>query len=528
MTDRLYTAYIVPALTALILFSGPVYSQTAVHSEEDLYADFQVLVGERERPYLNYKTLSDSSWDSSPGLKIFPLELYSSYNATAPYGANDGALWQGKGLNMSFTGGVRHKSELFELTFKPQIVFSQNSSFRLMDSEYSSEYGYIWGYSENAGADAPQRFGNQPLYDFNWGDTEARFTWKSFTIGVGTQSPWMGPGRVNAIIHSNNAPPYPAVDMGLRRSRLTILGWYAGDVEARLRCGYLSESDYFDEDSSNDHNMISSLSLAYAPSFLKGLTLFLNRAYLARWKADSLNTIPKLMLVNWSGGGGQDEWDQRVSLGFDLLLPEVGAEFYAEAGLNDYPGNTLTKNIQNPFHSLVYTCGVRKSVTIDAEKKLRGEVIFEWSNLELSPDFQFQWPATFYMHHEVTQGHTNEGQWLGAGIGTGGNSQYLGFRVYSGAQGVDSREIYIHRYNPDNDFKNRETIKTGDDVDEIGKNNYRTILAVGVKSSSRLIGRLDLLLGLAGILDYCRYYDHTDPDAISWNMQVQAGIKYHL
>jgi hypothetical protein len=57
--------------------------------------------------------------------------------------------------------------------------------------------------------------------------------------------------------------------------------------------------------------------------------------------------------------------------------------------------------------------------------------------------------TTFYAHHLITQGHTNQGQWLGAGIGTGGNSQYLGFKLYF-SRGYGS--FFIQRRNPDLDY----------------------------------------------------------------------------
>ena len=55
----------------------------------------------------------------------------------------------------------------------------------------------------------------------------------------------------------------------------------------------------------------------------------------------------------------------------------------------------------------------------------------------------------FYAHHRVTQGYTNRGQWLGAGIGTGGNSQYLSFTVY---HKKGSFTLFGQRRNPEMDY----------------------------------------------------------------------------
>ena len=92
------------------------------------------------------------------------------------------------------------------------------------------------------------------------------------------------------MLHSNNAPAYPKFDIGLRRQRITIpwLGWYLGDIEARLWTGRLTESDYFDSDDSNDYTMFHGFAFAYAPPFLPGLSLFVNRVCLVPWEPENL------------------------------------------------------------------------------------------------------------------------------------------------------------------------------------------------------------------------------------------------
>ena len=107
------------------------FSQEALNSSEENYYEFLALQGFVERPTINYRTLSDSQWNLenlnghiwennnlgttftlfeaqqptenfyTKGIKqgiflrLYPLEWYNSYNTAAPYGQNDGALWQG-------------------------------------------------------------------------------------------------------------------------------------------------------------------------------------------------------------------------------------------------------------------------------------------------------------------------------------------------------------------------------------------------------------------------------------------------
>ena len=268
-----------------------------------------------ESPTLGYRTLSDNVWtietdengetiphiwqdnnlgttwtiwkDSEPvenwfmnGIKqgfftkIYGPEWFNSFNTAAPYGQNDGALWQGRGYNTSLTAGIRFEGYGFEATFKPQLSFSQNLDFEYITPYYSgANYAGkadTYGYYGVPSLDAPQRFGNKPFFTYDWGDSEIRWSWNSFTVGFGTQAIWLGPAKLNPIIHSNNAPTYPKVDIGLRKTSLYMpyFGWYLGDIELRGWWGKLTESDYFDIIDSNNNNLISGLSINYSISFL--------------------------------------------------------------------------------------------------------------------------------------------------------------------------------------------------------------------------------------------------------------------
>ena len=63
-----------------------------------------------------------------------------------------------------------------------------------------NEYGYFYGK-----IDAPQRFGDDSIFAFDWGDSEIRYTWRAITVGFGTEYLWLGPSYMNAVLHSNHA-----------------------------------------------------------------------------------------------------------------------------------------------------------------------------------------------------------------------------------------------------------------------------------------------------------------------------------
>ena len=160
----------------VFLISSFLYAQEALKSVEENYFDFLSLQGIVTRPSLNYRTLSDSEWNpgetshlwqninlgnkktlfnsdatkQSIKLKIYGPEWFNSYNTKAPYGQNDGGLWQGKGYNTALSGGLRLEGYGIELTLKPQLSWSQNADFEYITPNYQEEtfrdkaqkYGY--------------------------------------------------------------------------------------------------------------------------------------------------------------------------------------------------------------------------------------------------------------------------------------------------------------------------------------------------------------------------------------------------
>lgn len=532
----------------------PLSPQEVLKSTEEDYYDFLSLQGLANRPTLNYRTLSDNQWQlegaaaegnhvwagnnlgttftlwqpaslSTNGylkrvpqgifLKAYGPEWYNSFNTAAPYGQNDGALWQGKGYNTSLTAGVRIEAYGVEATIKPQISFSQNMAFDIMTSAYDSTYGYFWGY----GVDAPQRFGDKPFFTFDWGDTEIRYTWHNLTVGFGTQAIWLGSAFMSPILHSNNAPSYPKVDIGLRRQRVVLpwLDWYLGDVEFRLWIGRLTESDYFDNDETNNHNMIHGLSFAYAPSFIPGLTLFANRVALVKWDWANLKYI-------WPSGDNTIE-DQKMSFGFDWIFSQVGLEVYGEIGLDDFVPDGLGY-FRYPLHSLVFTAGLKKTFDISTKHGLYGELRGEVNFSEMSQDFQLQWPYNFGFHHQITQGYTNKGQWLGTGYGYGGNMQYFDFTVYY-PKGKST--IAVARWNPDNNYIYSKAVDAGAKDDQLEKKyftSWKANFIVGLNTLYYITKDLSVSGGFVYNMIINNHYQNTSE--VMHNVQISLGAKYSL
>ena len=486
-------------LVLTLFFVSNVFSQEILKSSEEEYYDFLSLYGEVKKPSMNYRTLSDSVWleadeitdeNKTPwgnrnlktefvlfdfnsentsfflrglnrtfSVRIYNPENFSSYNSAAPFGQNDGGLWQGKGFNTAFSTGLRLEGFGFELTVRPQLSFSQNQAFEYLIDGYkadsyagkASDYGYVWG-----ACDAPQRFGDKAFWNYDWGDTEIRWSWYSFTVGFGTQSIWLGPAFENPLLHSNHAATYPKFDIGLRKTQITIpkLNWYIGDIEGRIWAGRLSESDYYDNNDTNNYNQITGFTFSYSPSFVNGLTFGINKVCICKWtNPERLYYLNPFFNTNTLTSENDLGEDQKASLTAQWLFEKVQLDIYAEIGFDDFlsAGFKFYEYARFPFHTITYTTGLKKAFTHSEEKDIGGLLAFEWNYTEASQDYQM-WPNSGYnfgFHYQVKQGYTNKGQWLGSGIGYGGNSQYLSYTLFDK---FGWQKFFIGRNNPDNNY----------------------------------------------------------------------------
>lgn len=571
-----------------VLFSAvalPFFGQEALKSMEENYYDFLSLTGNTERNYLNFRTLEESRWtvtdedgskdvwaeknlgkrrliwerpseernwftrgfDNSFSYKVYGAEWYSSWNSTAPFGQNDGGLWQGRGYNTALSAGARIEGYGFSLSIRPQLSFSQNLDYNYLIEGYksstyagkASDYGYVWGQ-----CDAVQRFGDGAFWNFDWGDTEIRWSWRKFTVGFGTEAIWLGPAVQNALLHSNNAPTYPKLDIGLRRTKIIIphFGWYIGDIETRLWVGYLSESDYFDNDSSNDHNQFSGFTFSYSPSFLPGLTLGVQKMTVSKWgDAFWLYAYPGFNGNTLTGKTSRQGEDQKASITADWIFTKIGLEIYGEIGFDDFLADGMKgyEYLRYPFHTITYTAGLRKSLELSRTRKLRGLLEFEWNNTEGSQDYQM-WSGSGYnfgFHGQITQGYTNRGQWLGSGIGYGGNSQYLAFTVYS-PHGYE--KIFIARNNPDNNFVYYKSVDADKDRTVYNGARYFTAFKAnfyfGFENLYHILKNLSVRYGfLYNLIINPTYEPKYNENTGKWrgysyehNFHLELSLKYHF
>lgn len=561
-----------------------ISSQEALKSTEEEYYDFLSLTGVVERPTLGYRTLSDSVWNFKDvesfeeneagtftkvripgsesksniwknnnlgttytlwqpaasaenwfarGLKqglfarIYGPEWFNSYNTTAPYGQNDGALWQGRGYNTALTTGLRLEGYGFELTFKPQVSWSQNKEFEINRDIYPNPYSYTFiSGTVYHPIDLVQRYGDKSFWNIDWGDTEVRWSWYSLTFGFGTQNPWLGPAYLNPMLGSNNAPGYLKFDAGLRKTEVKIpfTELSLGYIEGRIWIGQLENSDYFTNAIKDEKRMITAMSASYNPSFIPGFTIGLNRIFMTYWRAENLKYVLRLFTTSRSNAlssSGNDE-DQKFSIFAEWNFPKVGFTLYGEFGRDDFASDEKA----NTFHTAIYTVGAKQVIPLPFN--LQSELIIEWNNFEMSQDFQLQWAYLgYYAHGFVNQGYTHKGQIIGAGYGAFGNSQLLKYTIIF-PKGLVS--YTFHRYCPNNNSVFSQAVNTASDAQD-GKiyrkwySNFETYFSNSITLSYYILKDLQTSISLNYINIRHRNYDDNYYTSIN-NYYGNFSIKY--
>ncbi len=447
----------------LIFVSAALPAQHVTYVEsvwDDLLEDASV-IGGAERPYINVRTLATTRWtfeenpdlpydgflpssrplasSGSVALYALPGVAWMSYNSAYPSGGNDGAAWQGRGVNASSTAGVRVEAPYVSATLAPTFWTAQNLGFDLVPSATSSEFGYF-----TSNIDLYQRPGDDPLAEFAWGESEIRVGGKVVSIGFGTTSVRLGPAQANPIMLSENAAGFPRLDLLLRPTETRI-----GTFETLAFWGRLDESEYFDDDADNDHRLITAFSFSYRPSFVAGLTLGFHRTVIANWEDAGAAEAFTIFIPEMDTSLGRDELDQRGSITIDWRFPTVGFNIYGEWARNDYSSN-WRNIVRAPGHSQAFTIGGRQAI--------RGSfpgfflVSGELTQLILSRDYYIDLgvgQSGFYTHGTVRQGYTHRGQSIGAAIGTGANAQMaeIEYVFYRGTAG-----LFVERVARDQDY----------------------------------------------------------------------------
>src|SRR5690625_3870507 len=245
---------------------------------------------------------------------------------------------------------------------------------------------------------------------------------------------------------SNNAPGFSHIFLGT--SKPIDIG--IGRLEGEIIWGRLEESDHFDDNDENDHNLIASIVVAFEPHIIPGLYLGAARSYIRELPPEGLPLSVWLLgpyrdvRHNPLGRRNPDADNQLFSIFARWAPSRTGFETYFEFARDDH-WEDLSDLAAEPDASAFYTLGAQQVIrTDDGWWKLFGEATKISDPLPTIARPLF----VIYAHGQLRQGYTHRGRILGAPIGPNANSQYLGLDRFTpdGRRGIYLERI---RYNVD-------------------------------------------------------------------------------
>ncbi|WP_214071542.1 capsule assembly Wzi family protein [Mucilaginibacter sp. dw_454] len=396
--------------------------------------------------------------------QILPLSWQQQFNSDHPYGWNDGPMIPAKGYQTMISGGVYFKYGPLSIQLRPEYVYAANPSFNGFASGHTGQ-DLVNYYAFHNLEDWPERFGNGSYHKASLGQSSISLIFGPMSIGVSNENLWWGPGIQNALILTNNAPGFKHITINTVKPINTYIGYFEGQVIA----GHLDNSGYppllttalpdgtnLYEAKRDSWRYFTGFNINYHPKWIPGLTLGIIRTFDAYYddvkKGGFSAYVPFFTSytknnVN-NGVGDLFPRDQITSLYGRWLFNKAQAEVYLEYGWEDNLYN-LTDLTQSPEHSRAYVFGLRKMISVNGSDNQHILFSTEVTQTSQHAELGIREVGLWYVNYQLLQGHTNDGQILGAGTGTGGNIQSADVSWVSGLKKIG---FEFERYEHDADF----------------------------------------------------------------------------
>lgn len=368
-----------------------------------------------------------------PGVRL-------AYNTGWPYGANDGAIWAGKGLTTSVTAGFVARWRGVSLRVEPVWFRAENAPFALTPN--------VWGKgleqldpTGGPDIDLPQRFGTSAYSRLDGGQSTLQVEGFGLTAGVSTANERWGPSLDSPVILGANAAGIPRVFLGTSRPARTPIGAF----NLHVMYGRLVRSGYWLPNDTGPDRFASGVVVSYQPSFAPvevGVTRFIHR----NWPAGGLTWLDfRRPFEGIFKQGTLERKDSPLAtadnqLGgpfFRLLVPRAGLEVWGELGYEDNFWNA-THLATEPDYFSAYTLGLRRAsrsesgaLTVWRVELVNGRA----THLERARPFE----APMYLHGGVPGGHTQDGQLLGSPEVYGGSSATVEWTRYAAWGAIGAR-----------------------------------------------------------------------------------------
>lgn len=359
--------------------------------------------------------------------------VYAGANSGFPWGSNDGAMWQGRGLTFAAGAAATVRFGPFSAVAAPVAFTARNTAFDLMPQK-------AFGVRPEADPlfptviDLPQRMGSSAYTRADPGESTLRLSGRGLTAGISTASLGWGTGEAFPALFGANAGGFSHLFLGTAGRGLRIP--LVGRVNARYVLGVLEQSKwspvqgsqtYVDASQTGTRRLGTGINVSWQPVVFPNLELgasrFFHSPFLTRGRWDAwskpFEDIFKKSFTGRNVGSADPAGDADNQLGSFFarwVFPKRGVEATFEIFREDH--NWDSRDLaQEPENNSARMASVR-AVTARRASSL-AVVTLEYFDGDVRPIAQARAQGFLYTHAGLNQGHTQRGQLLGSPIGAG-------------------------------------------------------------------------------------------------------------
>jgi hypothetical protein len=399
-------------------------------SEEDARLQLGTLLGEAAAGSRMSRSASSLFWEArgtANGISVLAPQLRVLHNSALPHSLNEGALWAGRGESGMVTAGLALSRGPVRIVLAPQVTVAANARFQTIPYPQNAEparsqWANPFHPAPGATVDAPLRFGDQRLARVVPGQSAIEVDAPGVVVKLGTENLWWGPALRHAVTLSSHAEGFPHLSVRARTPWRTRVGQFDG----QWLFGQLRESDFFDDDRSNDRRALSGAMLTYRPRADSLLTLAVARLVMAPWGvSEALGVLRSVGAPDTTADASPRE--QITTLMARWAVPAVGTEVYAEWARFAEP-RSLSDLLEFPGYSQGYTLGVQwaRPLTVTRQVAVQAEL----SMVEPDASLRLRPVNASYTSRGVPHGWTHRGRTLGASTGVGSSAQWVAADLY--------------------------------------------------------------------------------------------------
>lgn len=396
-------------------------------------------------------------------VKMHDVRAMLVTNSEYGYARNYGAVFPSNGRTGLYSFHASARYDGFSVNVAPEVVISQNKPFQTYPSNYPDWLWDLLYINYLNQIDQPERYREYAYLQLLPGNSSISYSSHGMEVALTTRSMWWGPGRRNSLLMSTNAPGF--AHLSINTVRPIKLPW--GGIEFQWFWGRLVDSGrepvpprlyqnfqpmpYVPKP--DDWRLLQGLMATWQPKWSPGLYLGLGRTIMSY--SESVKRVDHAFSVFRSlstellnteeilNPDLREKFDDKIAFYARYVMPKDRIEFYAEVARNMRPGS-LSEFLARPEHTLAYTLGISKWYELGGGDRYFG-IEAEFTQMEKQNTWQERYYQTWYTSLVVPHGYTNRGQIMGASIGPGSNSQYLGFNYRWGENRVGAfveRVIY--------------------------------------------------------------------------------------